>query len=80
MATVEEIAIEVPSAVAEAYRSATETERLQIATRIGWMLRVATGSRQDAVDRLKQTMSDISAEAEANGLTPEILESILNDK
>jgi hypothetical protein len=77
MAAVEEIAIEVPSAVAEAYRSATETERLQIATRIGWMLRVITGSRQDAVGHLKQTMDDISAEAEANGLTPEILESLL---
>jgi hypothetical protein len=80
MAAVEEIPIQVTSAVAAAYRSATETERLQIATRIGLMLRVATGSRQDAVDRLKQTMNDTSGEAEANGLTPEILESILNDQ
>jgi hypothetical protein len=80
MASVEEIPIQVTSAVAAAYRSATETERLQIATRIGLMLRVATGSRQDAVDHLKQTMNDISGEAEANGLTPEILESILNDQ
>ena len=66
MAAVEKIAIEVPLAVAEAYRSATEPERLQIATRIGVMLRVATGSRQDAIGN----------EAVANGLTPEILESI----
>jgi chorismate mutase len=80
MATVEEIPIQVPSAVAAAYRSATETERLQIAARIGLMLKVATGSKPDAVDRLKQTMNDISSEAEANGLTPEILESILNDQ
>jgi uncharacterized protein YbjQ (UPF0145 family) len=79
MAAVEKIAIEVPLAVAEAYRSATEPERLQIATRIGVMLRVATGSRQDAIDRLKQTMDEIGNEAVANGLTPEILESILND-
>ncbi len=80
MAAVEEIPIQVPSAVATAYRNATETERLQIAARIGLMLKVATESKQDAVDRLKQTMSDISAEAEASELTPEILESILNDQ
>jgi hypothetical protein len=80
MAAVEEIPIQVTSAVAAAYRSATETERLQIATRIGLMLKVATGSKPDAVDCLKQTMNDISGEAEANGLTPEILESILNDQ
>jgi hypothetical protein len=79
MAVVEKIAIEVPIEIAEAYRSATETERLQIAARIGLMLRSSIGSRQDAVDRLKQTMDDVSNDAVANGLTPEILESILND-
>jgi chorismate mutase len=86
MAAIEKIAlaeplilrIEVSSEVAEAYRSATETERLQIATRIGLMLRSATGSRQEAIDRLKQTMDEIGNEAAANGLTPEILESILS--
>jgi hypothetical protein len=78
MAAIEKIAIEVSSEVAEAYRSATATERLQIATRIGLMLRSATGSRQEAIDRLKQTMDEIGNEAAANGLTPEILESILN--
>jgi hypothetical protein len=49
MAAIEKIAIEVSSEVAEAYRSATATERLQIATRIGLMLRSATGSRQEAI-------------------------------
>ncbi len=57
MATVEEIPVQVPSAVAAAYRSATETERLQIATRIGLMLKVVTDGKQNAVDRLKQTMN-----------------------
>jgi hypothetical protein len=79
MAAIEKIAIEVSSEVAEAYRNATETERLHIATRIGWMLRSATGSRQEAIDRLKQTMDEIGNEAAEAGLTPEILESILND-
>jgi chorismate mutase len=78
MAAIEKIAIEVSSEVAEAYRSATATERLQIATRIGLMLRSATGSRQEAIDRLKQTMDEIGNEAAEAGLTPEILESILN--
>jgi hypothetical protein len=76
MAAIEEIAIEVPSAVAAAYRRATDSERQQIANRIGLMLRVSTVSRQEAVDHLKQTMDSISDEAIANGLTPEILESI----
>ena len=79
MVAIEKIAVEVPSEVAEAYRSATETERLQIATRIGLMLRSTTISRQDAARRLKQTMNKIGNEAVINGLTPEILQSILND-
>lgn len=87
MAATEKIAIEVSSEVAEAYRSATATERLQIATRIGLMLRSTTSNRQDALvhavspreNRLKQAMNEIGNEATANGLTPEILESILND-
>lgn len=79
MSTVEKIAIEVPSAVAAAYRSATPIERQQLATRIGLILRVSTGDKQEAVARLKQTMDTIGNEAVANGLTPEILELILND-
>ena len=79
MAAIEKIAVEVPSEVAEAYRSATATQRSQIATRIGLMLRSATSNRQDAIDRLKQTMNEIGNEATEAGLTPDILESILND-
>ena len=79
MSSVEKIVVEVPSEVAEAYRSATATERLQIATRVGLMLRSATSDRQEVIDRLKQTMNEIGNEAVTNGLTPEILESILND-
>ena len=79
MAAIEKIAVEAPSEVAEAYRSATATQRSQIATRIGLMLRSTTLSRQDAARRLKQTMDEIGNEAVTNGLTPEILASILND-
>ena len=80
MAVVEKIAIEVPSAVAEAYRSATDRERQAIATRIGLMLKISTGSRHDRTLRLQHTMDEIGIEAVANGLTPELLESILNDQ
>ena len=79
MAAIEKIAVEVPSEVAEAYRNATATQRTQIANRIGLMLRSATSNRQEAIDRIKQTMDEIGNEAAANGLSPEILESILND-
>jgi hypothetical protein len=79
MAAIEKIAVEVPSEVAEAYRSATASQLSQIATRIGLMLRSTTISGQDAARRLKQTIDEIGNEAVTNGLTPEILESILND-
>jgi len=35
--------------------------------------------RKDAIARLRNTMDAISNEAQAKGLTPEILELILND-
>jgi tartrate dehydratase alpha subunit/fumarate hydratase class I-like protein len=54
MAAIEEIAIEVPSAVASAYRRATDSERQQIANQIGLMLRASTVSRQEAIDHLQQ--------------------------
>ncbi len=79
MAAIEKIAIEVPSTVAAAYRRATDSERQKIANRIGLMLRASKVSKQESIGLLKQTMDSISDEATANGLTPEILESILND-
>jgi hypothetical protein len=42
------------------------------------MLTGVMSEKAAAIDRLKQQMNDISSEATANGLTPEILESILN--
>jgi hypothetical protein len=35
--------------------------------------------KEIAIDRIKQQMNDISKEATANGMTPEILASILNE-
>jgi hypothetical protein len=79
MSPTEEIAVKVSQEVAEAYRKATEDERQQISARIGVILKASMRSRQEAVTRLRQTMDEISAEAIAKGLTPEILESILHN-
>jgi hypothetical protein len=40
---------------------------------------VSRRDKQEALAKLRQTMDELSAEAQARGLTPEILESILND-
>jgi hypothetical protein len=79
MITREEITIKVPSEVAEAYRNATEEEREQIETRIAVLLKSSMTSKQEAIAKLRQTMDEIGKRAVERGLTPEILESILND-
>jgi hypothetical protein len=79
MSAIQEITIKVPSDIAEAYSRATDSQRQQIAVKIGVMLTRVMSEKEAAIDRLKQQMNDISSEATANGLTPEILESILNE-
>jgi hypothetical protein len=78
MNTKEEIILRVPLDVAQTYRQATEEERGQIAARLSVMLRSRL-TREEAIAKLNRTMDEISEEAQARGLTPEILESILND-
>jgi hypothetical protein len=78
MNTKEEIILRVPLDVAQTYRQATEEERGQIAARLSVMLRSRL-TREEAIAKLNRTMDEISTEAQARGLTPEILESILND-
>jgi glycerate-2-kinase len=80
MITKEEITIKVPLEVAEAYRNATEEEREQLQLKIATIMQSQfTTSKQEAIARLRNTMDEISQEAQERGLTPEILESILND-
>lgn len=78
MNTKEEIILRVPMDVAQTYRQATEEERGQIAARLSVMLR-SWLTREEAIAKLNRTMDEISEEAQVRGLTPEILESILND-
>ncbi|MBW4676727.1 MAG: hypothetical protein KME52_22760 [Desmonostoc geniculatum HA4340-LM1] len=79
MITREEITIKVPSEAAQAYRKATEEEREQIEARIALLLKSSMKSRQQAITKFRQTMDEIGTRAVERGLTPEILESILND-
>ncbi len=70
----EEITIRVDPEAAQAYRAATEQERRKLDLLLSLRLRDAlrpSGS-------LKELMQGITRKAQERGLTPEILESILN--
>lgn len=76
MNTNEEITIKVTTEVAQAYQNATEKEKQHLQTLIALFF------RQDAtkeMDFLGKIMDEISEKAVARGLTPEVLESILNE-
>lgn len=74
-----EIQIKVPLDVAQNYWNATEEERQKIEAKIAFYLQSATLSRQESLERLYETMDTIGRKAQERGLTPEILESILNE-
>ncbi len=80
MLAIDEISIQVPVDIAEAYRQSSLEERQKMSLRIGAILREDLGQPVDTYAKLRQTMNKLALEAEQNGLTPEILESILNDE
>ncbi len=81
MITKEEIIIKVPSKIAEAYRNATKEEREQLQQKIAIMMQSQfTTKNSESITRLRDTMDKASQEAQEKGLTPEILQSILNDE
>jgi hypothetical protein len=68
------ITVDVDPETAEAYAAASEQDRLKLKI----LLRLGLRHLADRPSRsLSQIMDDIGAEAEANGMTPEILEDIL---
>lgn len=71
-----EITIEVSTEVAEAYRSASPEERKRIQVIVSLLLQKPLDSD---VAFLREMMNGISERAEARGLTPEILKSILSE-
>ena len=71
------ITIPVDADCAKAYESASEQQR----RKIEMLLRLRLHEIVTAPSKpLTQLMDEIGAEAKANGLTPEILDEILNDK
>ena len=76
MAT-ETITIQVDADAARAYRAASAEQQKKMQALLSlWLKEVAT---TDATS-LKQLMTDIGQKAQARGLTPEELESILDGK
>ena len=73
---VEQITVSVDSDVAKLYRSAPENERRKLDLLVNLCLRDATESGKS----LRDTMLEISRNAQRRGLTPEILQSILADE
>ena len=69
----EEITIRVNPKIAREYRESSEAERQKINLLISFYLQVAKNDSRT----LEEIMDEMSREAEKNGLTPEILEEIL---
>lgn len=72
----DQITIRVDKEVAEAYRAASVEERRKIESLLNLRLRSATRSQVS----IKTYMDEISRRVEERGLTPEILESLLNEE
>ncbi len=70
------VTIEVEAPIAEAFAAASSEKQQEMQRLIGYYMRHLTGlpdqSLQEAMDQARQ-------EATANGLTPEILGSLLNE-
>lgn len=71
------ITINVDDDVAQAFASASEEQRRKYEWKFNQKLRVAVRKSKSS---LFETMDRISDNATARGMTPEILESILNDE
>ena len=73
----EAITLEVDSEAARAFRSVSAEGREKLQVLLGIWLREY--ARADALS-LKETMDEISRKAQGRGLTPEILESVLEEE
>ena len=74
--TTEEITIRVDRAAALAFKSASAEERRKLEVILS--IRLQEAFYPDT--SLQEVMDDMSREAQARGLTPEILQSLLNDE
>jgi DNA-binding protein H-NS len=80
MNTQTEITIKVSSDIAEAYNQANEEEKQELINKIAFFLQPIATDKQQAIKQLRQTLSEIGKQAQARGLTPEILINILNEE
>lgn len=74
--TTEKITVSVDPKVARAYRGASDSERRKLDLLVNLRLREITGSRKP----IQEVMAEISRNAQRRGLTPEILQSILDEE
>ena len=72
----DQITVSVDPDVADAYRSASHDDRRKLDLLVNLRLREATRSKKS----LKAVMLEISQNAQQRGLTPEILQSILDER
>ena len=79
MSQLQEITIKVPLGIAEAYNQANEERKEELVKKITFFLQPITTDKKIAIKKLRQTMAEIGQEAQYRGLTPEILEEILNE-
>jgi peptidyl-tRNA hydrolase len=70
----ENITIQVDSETAQAYRNADPEKQRKIQMFLNIMLKKTVNQKN-----LLETMQEASQEATTNGLTPEVLDSILSD-
>ncbi|MCA6503788.1 MAG: hypothetical protein ACK6CP_13285 [Pseudanabaena sp.] len=71
----ETISIQVEPQIAQAYRAFAPQRQKQVQMLMSIVLK-----RSIEQDSLEKTVADLRDEAEANGLTPEILEELLADE
>lgn len=73
----ETITLEIDSEAAQAFNSVSADERRKLQVLLGiWLKEYAKANNIS----LKETMTGISEKAQSRGLTPEILESILEEE
>lgn len=73
----ERIVLEVDESVADAFYSIDETRRKVINDALNMWLKKITNDL--SFKKYSQFLDELSKEAQNNGLTPEILEELLND-
>lgn len=78
MNTSQEISIKVNQEIAQVYQKMSQFEQEEIQSKFMQVLSLELEKkRQKAIAQLSEIMDKASDEAQANGLTPEILEEIL---